>query len=106
LRDTAGSISVFTKEFLDDVMITDVSELVQYSVNAEMNTNENQAGSNQNPVVNAQSIVQPILIRGMAASLGMDYSPASLRPIRIEWAATKTAAARTASFSASVRPAD
>ena len=73
LRDTAGSISVFTKEFLDDVMITDVSELVRYSVNAEMNTNENQAGSNQNPVVNAQSIVQPILIRGMAASLGMDY---------------------------------
>ncbi|MDO8544297.1 MAG: TonB-dependent receptor plug domain-containing protein [Opitutaceae bacterium] len=73
LRDTAGSISVFTKEFLDDVGITDIKELVQYSVNSEMNTNENQAGSNQNPIVNAQSLTPPILIRGLAASLGMDY---------------------------------
>ena len=30
LRDTAGSVSVFTKEFLDDLAITDVRELVQY----------------------------------------------------------------------------
>src|SRR5262245_13973271 len=29
LRDTAGSVSVFTKEFLDDLAITDVRELVQ-----------------------------------------------------------------------------
>src|SRR4051812_47037560 len=34
LRDTAGSVSVFTKEFLDDLAISDVRELVQYSVNA------------------------------------------------------------------------
>src|SRR5688572_32435423 len=54
LRDTAGSVSVFTREFLDDLAITDVRELVQYSVNAEMNTNENQAGNAQNPVVNAE----------------------------------------------------
>ncbi len=73
LRDTAGSISVFTKEFLDDVAITDISELLQYSVNSEMNTNENQAGSEQNPVVNAQSLTPNILIRGLTASLGMDY---------------------------------
>ena len=73
LRDTAGSISVFTREFLDDVAITDISELLQYSVNSEMNTNENQAGSEQNPVVNAQSLTPNILIRGLTASLGMDY---------------------------------
>lgn len=73
LRDTAGSVSVFTREFLDDVAITDIRELVQYSVNSEMNTNENQAGFNQNPVVNAQSLTAPILIRGLAASVGMDY---------------------------------
>src|SRR5688572_27643154 len=53
LRDTAGSISVFTKEFLDDTAITDISELVRYNVNAEMNTNENQSVSEQNPIVNA-----------------------------------------------------
>src|SRR5262249_54084264 len=47
LRDTAGSVSVFTREFLDDLAISDVRELVAYSVNAEMNTNENQAGNAQ-----------------------------------------------------------
>ena len=73
LRDTAGSVSVFTKEFLDDLAITDLRELVQYSVNAEMNTNENQAGNGQNPVINAQSLTPTLLIRGMAASLGSDY---------------------------------
>jgi iron complex outermembrane recepter protein len=75
LRDTAQSIAVFTKEFLDDLAITDIRELVQYSVNAEMNTNENQATSSgvQNPVINAQSLTPTVLNRGLATSLGMDY---------------------------------
>ncbi|MBM3852762.1 MAG: TonB-dependent receptor, partial [Verrucomicrobia bacterium] len=73
LRDTASSLSVFTKEFLDDLAITDIRELVQYTVNGEMNTNENQAGSGQNPVINAQSLTPPILTRGAASSLGSDY---------------------------------
>ncbi|MBM3867029.1 MAG: hypothetical protein FJ381_14265, partial [Verrucomicrobia bacterium] len=67
LRDTASSLSVFTREFLDDIAITDVSELMRYSVNGEMNTNENQAGSEQNPVVNAQSLTPTILVRGLTA---------------------------------------
>ena len=73
LRDTASSVSVFTREFLDDLAITDVRELVQYSMNAEISSNENQAGSGQNPVVNAQSLTPIVLIRGAAASVGMDY---------------------------------
>jgi len=73
LRDTASSISVFTKEFLDDTAITDLSELLRYTVNAEMNTNENQSVSEQNPVVNAQSLTPTILNRGLTASLGLDY---------------------------------
>ncbi len=73
LRDTASSVSVFTKEFLDDLAITDLRELVQYSVNAEISTNENQSGSGQNPFVNAQSLTPMVLIRGAAASLGSDY---------------------------------
>ena len=63
LRDTASSVSVFTREFLDDLAITDVRELVQYSMNAEISSNENQAGSGQNPVVNAQSLTPLVLIR-------------------------------------------
>ena len=73
LRDTASSLSVFTREFLDDLAVSDVSELLRYSVNGEMNTNENQAGSEQNPVVNAQSLTPSILVRGLTASLGLDY---------------------------------
>jgi iron complex outermembrane receptor protein len=73
LRDTAGSVSVFTREFLDDLAITSIHELVQYSVNAEVSTNENQSGNGQNPVVNAERLVAPILIRGVSASLGVDY---------------------------------
>jgi iron complex outermembrane recepter protein len=73
LRDTAASVSVFTREFLDDLAITDISELVQYSVNSEMNTNANQAGSGLNPVINAQSLTPTMLIRGLDASMGMDY---------------------------------
>jgi outer membrane receptor protein involved in Fe transport len=72
LRDTASSVAVFTKEFLDDLAITDIRELLPYSVNSEMNTNENQAGSGQNPVINAQSLTPPILNRGAASSLGAD----------------------------------
>ena len=63
LRDTASSVSVFTREFLDDVAITSLSDLVQYSVNSEINTNENQAGSGQNPVVNAQALTPQVLER-------------------------------------------
>ncbi|MDO8544009.1 MAG: TonB-dependent receptor [Opitutaceae bacterium] len=73
LRDTAGSVSVFTKEFLDDLAITDISELVEYSVNSEMNTNANQTGSGLNPVINAQSLTPTMLVRGLDASVGMDY---------------------------------
>ncbi len=80
LRDTAGSVTVFTKEFLDDLAITDVKELLEYSVNGEVNTNANQTGSNLNPVINAQSLTPTILVRGLDAGLGMDYFT-SITPI-------------------------
>ena len=73
LRDTAASISVFTKEFLDDLAITDVRELVLYSVNTEMNTNANTNALAQNAIVGAMFLTPPILVRGIAASPGVDY---------------------------------
>jgi outer membrane receptor protein involved in Fe transport len=73
LRDTASSVSVFTKEFLDDAGITDLAGLLQYAVNAEMDTSENKAGNEQNPVSNAERLTPTILVRGLAASLGLDY---------------------------------
>ncbi len=73
LRDTASSVSVFTKEFLDDVAITDIRELVEYSVNTEMDTNSQGASSEQNRIIGGHALTSGIQIRGLIASFGMDY---------------------------------
>ncbi|WP_414662063.1 TonB-dependent receptor plug domain-containing protein [Horticoccus sp. 23ND18S-11] len=73
LRDTAGSVSVFTKEFLDDLAITDIAQLLDYTVNSEMDTNAWQAGSGQNPSITGENLLNRTIIRGLAASQGMDY---------------------------------
>ncbi|MDO8540586.1 MAG: TonB-dependent receptor plug domain-containing protein [Opitutaceae bacterium] len=73
LRDTAGSVAVFTKEFLDDLAITDIAQLLDYSVNAEVDTNAWQAGSGQNPMITGENLLSRTLNRGLAASQGMDF---------------------------------
>ncbi len=73
LRDTAGSVSVFTKEFLDDLAITDIAQLLDYTVNSEMDTNAWQAGSGQNPSITGENLLNRTIVRGLAASQGMDY---------------------------------
>ncbi|MFM8337050.1 MAG: hypothetical protein ACKODK_15945, partial [Opitutaceae bacterium] len=45
LRDTAGSVSVFTREFLDDLAITDLQGVLDYTMNSELDTNAWQAGN-------------------------------------------------------------
>ncbi len=73
LRDTPGSVSVFTREFLDDLAISDMKQLVEYSVNTEVDTQARVAGSGQNAFINAQNLNGGILTRGLAASQGLDY---------------------------------
>lgn len=73
LRDTASSVSVFTREFLDDTGITDLRELLEYSVNSEIETNASKPEPGQNPYINGERLVPAILIRGLLASQGMDY---------------------------------
>ena len=75
LRDTPGSVSVFTKEFLEDLAITDMKQLVEYSVNSEVDTQSRVAGSGQNAFINAQNLNGGITTRGIAASQGLDYFP-------------------------------
>ena len=85
LRDTAGSVSVFTKEFLDDLAITDLASLLDYTVNSEMDTNAWQAGSGQNPMITGENLLTRTAIRGLAASQGMDYftSITNMDPYRV-----------------------
>ena len=73
LRDTASSVSVFTKEFLDDVGITDLAHLMEYTVNSEMDTNSQGASSEQNRIIGGHALYAGIQIRGLLASIGMDY---------------------------------
>ena len=85
LRDTAGSVSVFTKEFLDDLAITDLAGLLDYTVNSELDTNAWQAGSGQNPMITGENLLNRTANRGLAASQGMDYftSITNLDPYRV-----------------------
>ena len=73
LRDTASSIAVFTKEFLDDAGIVNIAELVEYSVNSELDTDSQGGAVAQNRIIGAHALVQGIQTRGMIASFGMDY---------------------------------
>ena len=80
LRDTASSVSVFTKEFLDDLAITDIRELLEYSVNGEMDTNSQGASSEQNRIIGGHALTVGIQSRGLIAGLGMDYFPSITPP--------------------------
>src|SRR5690606_13501876 len=51
LRDTAAAISVFTKEFLDDIGVTSVNEAIEYGLNTATEydaTGNNHLGNNFN----------------------------------------------------------
>lgn len=43
LRDTPGAISVFTRDFLDDIGATDIRDILRYDVNAEEGYGDDQA---------------------------------------------------------------
>src|ERR1043166_6621235 len=73
LNDTPASVSVFTKEFLQDVGLTELRELVEYSVSATLNFNDTGAETNANPYVNATALTRKIDIRGINSSQGLDY---------------------------------
>ncbi len=73
LNDTPASVSVFTQEFLQDVGLTELNELVEYSVNAQLNFNDMGPELNANSYVNATALVRKIDVRGLPASQGMDY---------------------------------
>ena len=73
LNDTPASVSVFTKEFLQDVGLTELNELIEYSVNATLNFNDTGPALEANPYVNATSLTRKIDIRGIPSSQGLDY---------------------------------
>jgi iron complex outermembrane receptor protein len=53
LADTPSSVAVFTREFLDDLAISDMKGLVQYTLNSEVDYAASNAGNAQNSIINA-----------------------------------------------------
>jgi iron complex outermembrane recepter protein len=73
LNDTPASVTVFTKEFLQDVGLTELRELIEYSPSATLNFNDTGAETNANSYVNATALTRKIDIRGINSSQGLDY---------------------------------
>ncbi|MDE0769391.1 MAG: hypothetical protein OSB19_13485 [Opitutaceae bacterium] len=74
LRDTSASISVWTEEFLEDTGLTEIDELIQYSLNTVLDTaDQDGAGGNFNVFTNATAVTQRIRTRGIESSRGIDY---------------------------------
>lgn len=74
LRDTSASVSVWTEEFLQDTGLTEIDELIEYSLNTVLDTNDQDgAGGNFNVFTNATAVTQRIRTRGVESSRGIDY---------------------------------
>ncbi|MBI5771682.1 MAG: TonB-dependent receptor [Verrucomicrobia bacterium] len=72
LRDTPAAISVFTKEFLDDIGAINVTEALVYSLNGAIDTTDNTGN-----VITSNDL--PLQFRGFTgASLGRNYFSWSL----------------------------
>jgi iron complex outermembrane recepter protein len=72
LRDAPASISVMTKEFLEDIGLDSLGEIVRYSVNSEVDEFDTGAASHPDQV-NSQYLVKVINTRGIRASQALDY---------------------------------
>ena len=74
LRDTAASVSVWTEEFLDDTGLTDIEELIDYSLSTVLDTNDQDgAGGNFNVFTNATAVTRRIRTRGIESTQATDY---------------------------------
>ena len=74
LRDTAASVSVWTEEFLDDTGLTDIEELIDYSLSTVLDTaDQDGAGGNFNVFTNATAVTRRIRTRGIESTQAIDY---------------------------------
>ncbi len=74
LRDVSASVSVWTEAFVEDTGLNDIDELIEYSLNTVLDTNDQDgAGGNFNVFTNATAVTQRIRTRGIESSRGIDY---------------------------------
>ena len=73
LKDTAASISPFTPEFLSDIAATNVSEMLAYAANAELNAGDSEGAGFNNPRDITSAGGEPFRIRGIPGGVSTDY---------------------------------
>ncbi len=73
LRDTPASVTVFTKELLEDLGLNQIEKLTDYSPSAQMNLQDSSSAPNANNYLGGPNLVKNIDIRGIGASQGLDY---------------------------------
>src|SRR5207249_2913138 len=73
LKDTAASISPFTPEFLSDIAATNVTEMLTYAANAELNVGDSEGSGFNNPRDFNSTGGEAIRIRGIPADVSADY---------------------------------
>ncbi len=73
LKDTAASISPFTPEFLSDIAATNVSEMLAYAANAELNAGDSEGAGFNNPRDFSSAGGEPFRIRGIPGGVSTDY---------------------------------
>lgn len=73
LRDTAASVSIWTREFIEDTGFNSIEELTAYSLNSVVDTGDAGAGGFFNTFTNAANVTQLVRTRGIAGSKSIDY---------------------------------
>lgn len=73
LKDTAAAISPFTPEFLSDIAATNVTEMLAYATNAELNAGDAEGAGFNNPRDISSAGGEPFRIRGIPANTYVDY---------------------------------
>ena len=73
LRDTPASVTVFTKELMEDLGLNSIEKLTDYSPSARMNLQDTNSPSNANNYLGGPNLVKNIDVRGIPASQGLDY---------------------------------
>jgi len=71
LRDTAASISPFTKELLDDIGAATIDDMLSYGANIETDTNDADFGFSPD-IANGTTSDTGFRVRGMAMTTAMD----------------------------------
>ena len=73
LKDTAAAISPFTPEFLSDIAANNVTEMLAYATNAELNAGDAEGAGFNNPRDINSAGGEPFRIRGIPANISTDY---------------------------------